>query len=70
MHVFLWIFQNFYYKQNGAVTYGHSIKYSYEIANEYLSGLIAIFVLAYVAIFSDSFIFGKATSSQFFPSVT
>ena len=47
------------------VVYGHSVKYSYEIPNKYLSGLMAISLLAYVAIFSDSFIFGKATSSQF-----
>ena len=66
MHVFLWIFQKFYNKQYGVVVYGHSVKYSYEIPNEYLSGSMAIFLLAYVAIFSDSFIFGKATSSQFF----
>ena len=48
------------------VVYGHSVKYSHEIPNEYLSGLMAISLLAYVAIFSDSFIFGKATSLQFF----
>ena len=65
MHVFLWIFQKFYNKQYGVVVYGHSVKYSYEIPNEYLSGSMAISLLAYVAIFSDSFIFGKATSSQF-----
>ena len=66
MYVFLWFFREFYNKQYGVVVYGHSVKYSYEIPNEYLSGSMAIFLLAYVAIFSDSFIFGKATSSQFF----
>ena len=48
------------------VVYGHPVKYSYEIPNEYFSGSMAISLLAYVAIFSDSFLFGKATSSNFF----
>ena len=65
MHVFLWIFQNFYHKQYSVVVYRHSVKYSYGIPNEYLSGSMAISLLTYVAIFSDSLIFGKATSSQF-----
>ena len=42
-----------------------SVKYSYEIPNEYLSGSMAISLLAYVAIFLDSLVFRKATSSQF-----
>ena len=50
---------------SSSVVYGHSTKYSYEILHEYLS-LMVISLLAYVAIFSDSFIFGKATSSHFF----
>ena len=48
------------------VVYGHPVKYSYEIPNEYFSGSMAISLLAYVAIFLDSFLFGKATSSNFF----
>ena len=50
---------------SSSVVYGHSTKYSYEILHEYLL-LMVISLLAYVAIFSDSFIFGKATSSHFF----
>ena len=51
---------------SSSVVYGHPVTYSYEIPNEYLSGSMAIFLLPYVAIFSDSFFFGKATSSNFF----
>ena len=51
---------------SSSVAYDQPVKYSYEIPNEYLSGSMAIFILAYVAIYSDSFIFGKATSSHFF----
>ena len=51
---------------SSSVVYSHPVKYSYEIRNEYLSGSMAISLLAYVAIFSGSFIFGKATSSHFF----
>ena len=29
VHVFLWIFQNFYDKQYGVVVFDHSVKYSY-----------------------------------------
>ena len=47
------------------VIYGHSVKYSYEIPNKYLPGSMVASLLAYIAIFSDSFIFGKATSSRF-----
>ena len=50
---------------SSSVVYGHSVKYSYEILHEYLL-LMVISLLAYVATFSDSFIFGKATSSHFF----
>ena len=59
-----------WHKQNlmisSSVVYSHPVKYSYEIRNEYLSGSMAISLLVYVAIFSGSFIFGKATSSHFF----
>ena len=55
----------FYDKQYCVVVYSRSVKYWYEIPNKYLSGSMAISLLAYVAIFSDSFIFGKATFSQF-----
>ena len=48
------------------VVYGHPVKYSFEIPNEYFSGSMAISLLAYVAIFLDSFLFGKASSSNFF----
>ena len=65
MYVFLWIFQIFFDKQYCVVVYSRSVKYWYEIPNKYLSGSMAISLLAYVAIFSDSFIFGKATFSQF-----
>ena len=51
---------------SSSVVYSHPVKYSYEIRNEYLSGSMAISLLAYVTIFSGSFIFGKATSSHFF----
>ena len=51
---------------SSSVAYDQPVKYSYEIPYEYLSGPMVIFILAYVAIYSDSFIFGKATSSHFF----
>ena len=51
---------------SSSFAYDQLVKYSYEIPNEYLSGPMVIFILAYVAIYSDSFIFGKATSSHFF----
>ena len=73
MYVFLWFFREFYKKQYGVVVYGHSVKYSYEIPNEYLSGSMAISLLAYVAIFSDSFLFGyffTVFESNFFQSIT
>ena len=54
----------FYHKQYGVVVYVHSVKYSHEIPNEYLSGSMAVSLLAYVAIFSDSFVFRKATFSK------
>ena len=46
--------------------YGHPVKYSYEISNQYLSGSMAISLFAFDAIFSENVIFGKATSSHFF----
>ena len=51
---------------SSSAVYGDPAKYSYEIPNGYLSGSMAISLLVYVAIFSGSFIFGKATSSNFF----
>ena len=51
---------------SSSAVYCDPVKYSYEISNGYLSGSMAISLLAYVAIFSGSFIFGKATSSHFF----
>ena len=46
---------------SSSVFYGYPVKYLYKISHEYLFSLFT-----YVAIFSDSFIFGKATSSHFF----
>ena len=46
---------------SSSVFYSYPVKYSYKISHEYLFSLFT-----YVAIFSDSFIFGKATSSHFF----
>ena len=51
---------------SSSAVYCDPVKYSYEISNGYLSGSMAISLLAYVAIFSGSFIFGKVTSSNFF----
>ena len=51
---------------SSSVVYGHTVKYSYEIPNEYVSGSMEISLLANVVIFSDSFIFGKVNSSYFF----
>ena len=45
---------------SSSVFYGYPVKYLYKISHAYLFSLFT-----YVAIFSDSFIFGKATSSQF-----
>ena len=50
---------------SSSLVYGHPVKYSYEIPNECLSGSMAAFLLAYVAIFPDSFLFAKATSLHF-----
>ena len=54
---------------SSSVVYGHPVKYSYEVLppmNTYQGQEMAVTLLAYIAIFSDSFIFGKTTSSHFF----
>ena len=55
---------------SSSVVYGHPVKYSNEIPNKYLSGSMSISLLAYAAIFWDSFTFRKAICSHIFSSTS